>query len=65
MQESFTKNHKEECMRDELITIHNYLMQIEVKGESVIHLAESIVRIRQVIREVETPIDESSTTELS
>ena len=52
-------------MNNELKTIHDFLMQIEVKGDSAIYLAESLVSIRRVIQESETSTDEPQTTELS
>lgn len=47
-------------MKNELATIHNYLMRIEVKGDSAICLAEAIVRLRRLI---EQP-DETSITNI-
>ena len=50
-------------MNSELRTIHDFLMRIEVKGENTILLAESLVRLRQVIGQMESESAQSVQTE--
>lgn len=45
-------------MKNELATIHNYLMRIEVKGDSAIYLAEAIVRLRRLIEAPEQEVED-------
>lgn len=47
-------------MKNELMVIHNYLMQVEAKGDSAVCLAEAMVRLRRLI---EQP-DETSLTNI-
>jgi len=45
-------------MNNELMIIHNYLMQVEAKGDSAVCLAEAIVRLRKLMQKPEQEVED-------
>lgn len=48
-------------MQDRLMTLHNQLMQIEVKGNSTLILAECIYNLRGIIDELQNKPSDQET----
>ena len=48
---------------DKLISAHEHLMEVEVKGQNAVNLAEGLVRLTQAINELIAKDRESEVTE--